>query len=350
MPSDLAEWIDSHPGVRHNLGLSGMVGSIEHPTPSPSDLRSADADDLRRLLAADLRVDPRRLFLTHGATEGNAAVLEFLAYRTRGRPRRTVRVAWPEYPDLFDMATLVGFRPSAPVGPATVAVLSQPRNPEGDLWSRERILSYSEGAEHLLIDETFREFAGAPSWLDRLAGRLWTTGTFTKFYAGDDLRVGFVVAPEAERAPFERFHSLAFDRLPPYSVAGALLAFRARSTIRRSVDRVLEANRAAYRAAFPGEATPRGPVAFDRHGLSDGNAVAERCLAASILVCPGRFFGDPHGVRICLTRRTFPADLKAYLDEREGRELSRTPTSPRRRPRTARPRREGTARARAGRS
>ncbi len=325
-----------------------MVGSIEHPAPTPRAVRTADPEELRRVLADDLRVDRRRLFLTHGATEANAAVLQFLARRPRSG-RRTCRVAWPEYPDLADTARWAGFRPTDAPGPAAVAVLSQPRNPEGDLWAPERLLRWAEAADQLLVDETFREFAGAPSLAGLLPTRLWLTGTFTKFYAGDDIRVGFLVAPENAVVEFAQYHALVLDRLANYSVASALAALRARPRIRREVERVLAPNRAAWTAAFPGEPVPVGPVAFDRRTGLDGDALARACLAASVLVCPGRLFGAPRGVRLGLTRRTFPRDLGAYLTVRDDRARRATGRTSRRSPSpSARRLRAGTDRGRGG--
>ncbi len=328
-----------------------MLGSIEPPRPTAREVRAADPEELRRELADDLGVDRRQLFLTHGATEGNAAVLQFIARRAASGRVRGCRVAWPEYPDLADLAAWAGLPSSDRPDPAAVAVLTQPRNPEGDLWTRRRIAEWAEGARELLIDETFREFAGIPSLAGFLPERLWLTGTFTKFYAGDDLRVGFVVAPETAREAFARYHSLALDRLPNYSVAGARAAFRDRPRLRREVDGILTANRAAWHRAFPRAAVPRGPVAFDRSGVPDGTVVADRCLRASVLVCPGPLFGDPRGVRIGLTRRSFPADLTAYLAAREpSRGITPSRSSLRSRDRTARRRRAAIGRERAGRA
>lgn len=315
MSFPLAEWIDSHLGCRHNLGLSGMQGSVRHPAPRAGEISSADSEVLRGELADGLGVDPRRVFLTPGATEANSRVLAYLSGRARGR-RRAARVHFPEYPPLFDGARWAGFRPDpSRTNRPAVAVVSNPRNPEGDRWSTARLLEWSEGADSLLVDETFREFAHAPSVHDLPRPGVWTTGTFTKFYAGDDLRVGFVVAPEEERPRFSEYHGVVADPLSNFAIAAALATWRARDRLRREVDSVLERNRAAFRRSFPDSTGPEAPVAFDR-GPPDGERCARRVLRSSVLVCPGGLFGDPTGVRLCLTRRSFPADLAAYLAAR----------------------------------
>jgi aspartate/methionine/tyrosine aminotransferase len=324
-----------------------MIGSVHLPLPNRREIRAADENELRKLLAEDLGVSLDRLFLTHGATEANAAILQYLA-RVRPGSNRTCRVQLPEYPDLFEAARWAGFPPTERRSPAYVAVLSQPRNPEGHLWTTRHLLEWAEGVRHVLVDETFREFAKSPSVHSVRPKGVWVTGTFTKFYGGDELRVGFLVAPEEEAAGFDHYHALVFDRLAGYSVAGALKALAAREQLRREVDRVLSVNRAAWQEAFPGQAPPAAPVAFDRALRETGQSLAERCLAASVLVCPGGLFGDGRGVRLCLTRRSFPHDLGRYLAVRD-RTPALIPNRTKRMPsRRARPRRAGIDRGRDG--
>jgi len=314
MPFPLGEWIDSHLDCRHNLSESGMHGTIPTPVPSAAEVRAADEQQLRERLASDVGVDPRRLFLTTGASQANALAMLFLGRQSAGTSRPTCRFCPPEYPPLFDTAQWAGFRLSTGAEEAGLAVVSQPRNPEGDLWERSRLLDWASGADALLVDETFREFAQAPSVQGSGRPGLWTSGSFTKFFAGDDIRVGFLVAPEEATADFARFHGVVTNRLAPYSIAGAARALRERARARRSVLAVLRANVAAARSVFPGRRAPQAPVMFDRLDTGEtGDSLAQRALASSVLVCSGSFFGDPSGVRLCLTRRSFPADLAAYL-------------------------------------
>ena len=332
----LADWIDSHAGLRHDLAQSGMIGSISRPRVTPQELRSATPDALRAALARRLGVAEARVSLTHGATEANAWVLWFLARRRGGR-RRSCRVAYPEYPPLFDAARAAGFRLTRSAGPAELAVVSQPRNPEGDAWPKERLLAWARSARHLLIDETFREFGPRRSLADLPRPGVWVTGSFTKYYAGDDLRVGYVVTPPAHDQEFARFVGLVSDKVAPASVAGALSALSHHIEISRRIDRILETNRRALVRAFPGSTAPVAPVWFDRVGPRAGR-LARRLLRASVLVCPGAYFGEPDGLRICLTRPTFPADLEAYravrdrLVPRGGATGGRTGSSRARRP------------------
>ncbi|MGP8078427.1 MAG: aminotransferase class I/II-fold pyridoxal phosphate-dependent enzyme [Thermoplasmata archaeon] len=346
MKFPLADWIDTHPGFRHDLARSGMMGAVRRPALSALELRSSDPEELRTELADSIGVAPERVFLTHGATEANAWVQLYVA-RSLGHRAGTCRVSLPEYPPLFDGARMAGFEITDLDGPSDLAVLSQPRNPEGDEWPAERVVRWAAGARHLLVDETFREFGDRRSLANLPRERLWATGSFTKFYAGDDLRVGFVVAPEIEQKSFARFVGLFADELPPTSVAGALSALRHRARIREEVQSLMSTNRRALAGVFPVSSVPVAPVWFDRTGVRAADLMP-RLLAASVLVCPGSYFGDPGGIRICLTRRSFPADLAAYAAVR-GPEGAPGVTSARGTVRSVRPRRGGTGRARAGR-
>ncbi len=295
--------------------MRGIVGPV---LPSARAVRGADPERLRKFLATSWGVDPRQLFLTHGATEGNAWVTLFVARRARARGGRPVcRVWWPEYPPLVDVARWAGFRISTASEPAQLAVLSNPRNPEGR-WVRPReLLSVARGAREILVDETYREFARSPTFSGEGRRGVWRTGTFTKFFGGDSIRVGFVVAPEESREAFARFLGLFADAVPPYSIAAAIATWQARERIRRAVAQVVERNVAHLRAVLPQAPALAAPLFFDRPGHTNGRTLAESCLRSSVLVCPGDLFGDPRGVRVGLTRPSFPADLVAYLAVRE---------------------------------
>ena len=337
MPFPLGEWIDRHPGCRHDLAQSGMRGSIPPPMPSAAELRAADEEELRGHLANDLKVDRGRVFLTTGASAANALVVLFLARGHRRVAAPTCRVAYPEYPPLFDIAREAGFRLTSDDGPVELAVISQPRNPEGDLWERSRFREWSARSRHLLVDETFREFAGSRSLVEEDHPGLWATGSFTKFYAGDHLRLGFLVAPEEAESEFAKFHGLVANELSPFAVAGATRALRDRERVRRQVRSILAPNVAALRTGLPHVVPPRSPIAFDRLPRGDtGDGLARRALRASVLVCSGSFFGDPAGVRLCLTRPSFPTDLAAYLAVRSRRSRSVRPRREARRTRRRR--------------
>ncbi len=311
----LGDWIDQHPECRHNLGESGMHGSVRLPRPSRLRYDRTVLDELTDALARHLGVGPERLVLTHGATEANSWVAVYLARARSGARHGTGRVRLPEYPPLVDVLAAVGLPPLTSRAPALLAAVSRPRNPEGDLWSRSKLFAWAEGARHLLVDETFREFTSEESVARLGRPRLWATGTFTKVYGADHLRVGWAIAPPEEAERFRRFAGLVTDEVAPSSAAGAVTLLRQGRRLRGEVRALLARNATYLRRADPAVPTPAGPVVFDRT-VEESDRLAERCLGASVLVCPGRFFGDPTGVRLGLTRRSFPTDFEAYLEVR----------------------------------
>ncbi|MCI4337144.1 MAG: aminotransferase class I/II-fold pyridoxal phosphate-dependent enzyme [Thermoplasmata archaeon] len=312
----LKDWIDAHEGLPYNLALSGMKSALRTTTQIlAGPLPAADPRALRRELAQHLGVAAGRLFLTHGATEANSLALFYLRHRDQGSAPPTVSAVPPEYPPLGDAARAAGFRPAR--RRADVVVLSSPNNPTGESVDFRELVSRLESTRWALVDETFREFTDLPSLARRRDPRVFTTGTFTKAWAGDPIRVGFVVVPSAERTRFAEFHGVVTDEVPLDSVASARALLAARDTILAESREVFCANLACLQTQIPGVPALTAPIWFDRgSGGLDGDRFARALLRRGVLVCPGRFFGEPRGVRICLTQRTFPEDLAPYVRER----------------------------------
>ncbi|MHB1434828.1 MAG: aminotransferase class I/II-fold pyridoxal phosphate-dependent enzyme [Thermoplasmata archaeon] len=326
----LFQWLQRHGRVRHNLSMSGMAGTVRLPKVSSRDVDRATTPILRERIGALLGVDPPRVFLTHGATEGNSLTLFYLARSGRWERGSAGRVrAWmPEYLPLWEAARAAGFRPASARGTARLAVVSNPRNPEGALWGRREMESRTDGVRAVLIDETFREFTEAPS-LAALGRRgWWCTGTFTKVYGGDALRVGWVVTPPEEAERFRRWHALLTDSIAPGSLAGAIGCLDERDRLLREVRGRLGRYRSLLVRHRPEAVGLAAPVFFDRMPGVDTLRLALQALQRSILVAPGAYFGDPGGVRICLTRRQFPADFAAYLRFREAEPRGRSRVRP----------------------
>lgn len=345
----LSDWIDAHADCRHHLSRSGMVGVVEPPALTSAAVRRRTEDEwteeLRRKLAGHVRVDVGRLFLFHGASEANAWVIFFAAREARSGSH-ACRVRLPEYPPLLDVARRAGFRLDPGPGHAPLALVSLPRNPEGVGWTSEEFSEWAEGARSVLVDETFREFSGRSSRAEAGERGLWTTGSFSKFYGADTIRVGFAVAPPEAAEEFARFHGVVADDIPPYSAASAVAILDQGGPIGRRVRGLFDRNRSALRRALPAVPLLDAPVYFDRAPDGDGDLLANRCLRASVLVCPGSMFGSAEGVRVCLTRPSFPRDLEAYLAVRGGVDRARgVPLTSAGGRGAARPRRASTARA-----
>ncbi|MCI4362983.1 MAG: pyridoxal phosphate-dependent aminotransferase [Thermoplasmata archaeon] len=310
----LGEYIRRHAGLPHDLAQSGMRGELASVRTLLRRVEAGNPEELSRRIARRHGVGPERVFLTHGATEANTLVLFHLARRHArrrgGHPR--VRVRRPEYPPLLDTARYAGFRVLRTPGEPEVALLSNPSNPEGTLLSSDALAEFTRGSRDLLVDETFREFSSAPPLKDGGSAELWLTGTFTKAFGADDLRVGYAIAPASQVEAF-RNASWLLDGIPPASIASALALDRGRSQILREVRARFQQNVRTLAEFEPEASVLAAPVWFDRTTSTlGGDRLARAGLRRGVLVCPGRFFGEPRGVRICLTRSSFPADFAAY--------------------------------------
>jgi histidinol-phosphate/aromatic aminotransferase/cobyric acid decarboxylase-like protein len=314
MTFPLGAYIDDHAGVPHNLGQSGMIGSLASTPRALRRLPTPDPERLREILARRVGVRPAELFLTHGASEGNAIVLHFLATTLRrelGRAPR-LRVGAPEYPPIPDTGVAAGLELAPAGGAADVAALSAPRNPNGTAVGAEELAELREGTRAVLIDETFREFTEHRSLLRAGRAGTWATGTFTKAFGADAIRVGYVVAPPESARAFYAYHALVLDRVALHSVSAALALLRDARTILAESRTLLAENSRVLHEGIPEASELAAPVWLDP-SVGDGDAFARRAVRAGVLVCPGRFFGVRTGVRVGLTRRTFPEDFAAYL-------------------------------------
>jgi len=315
----LADWLDDHEGVPHNLGTSGMRGELRSLGKILRAPRPASESEVRGLIADGHGVDPRRVFLTHGATEGNAVVLlalHRLFRRELGRSPRA-RFQYPEYPPLFEAARFVGFRLVGAGEAADLEVLSEPNNPTGLLRGAPEVERRRAGCVALLADETFRRFTDAPSLTRSSLPGAWVTGTLTKAFGADEVRLGWVIAPPGGEEILAPVVGQLTDGLAHASLAQAAALLRSSRQVLAETRAVFRANLRALRRRVPASPRLSAPVWFDRgdSGLP-GDRLAKEALAVGVLVAPGSMFRDPTGVRVGLTHRSFPADLEAYLEVR----------------------------------
>ena len=321
-PTPLAAWILAHPGTPHDLSLSGMLGALESTREILGQPpQEGDPERLRALLAGQLGVDPSRLYLTHGAHEGNALVMLHLRRKVGVRRRGagpTVCLPRAEYDQLRLAAAWTGFSEKGRPGAYDLRACSNPSNPLGVNLPREELEGSGDTGTSLLVDETFREFSDRPSLAQERRPRLWVTGTFTKAYGADAIRIGWVVTPPGEAVAFASAHGLLLDRPAGASVGWAISLLEQRDRVLSEARGIFRRNEKVLREEFPDLPELSAPVAFDRlpRGV-DTRRLAEKAVLQGVLVCPGGYFGDPSGIRLCLTRRSFPEDLRAYLEVRE---------------------------------
>ncbi len=171
-----------------------------------------------------------------------------------------------------------------------------------------------------MVDETFRDCVeDVPATVAARGARWVSTSTLTKSYGLGGLRIGWVAAAPAWRERVARAHDgLSADPSQP-SCALALALLPHLDTLRARSHAILTRHRArlaALAARDPRFATAVMPAVttFARFGrAAEGDAFAAFASSAfDLAVVPGRFFGDPGGVRIGLGAE--PARFDAAFD------------------------------------
>ena len=310
----LADWINRHEGLPHNLSQSGMKYSLQRSLKRLRPRNGSTLEELQRAFAETLGIDPRRVFLTHGATEANAVTLWFLALELRKKWGRTPRAHVPalEYPPLQEGPGWSGFRRVPDPTASDLHVHSNPNNPRGTLVPHP---ATSRKGPLFLIDETFREFTPLRSAAIPGNSSIFVTGTLTKAYGADALRVGWVAIPPEWVDRFEPFHGNMVALIPQASLDGAMALLARRQRIFQESREIFRRNERVLRRMLPGIPSLSAPVCFDEISRTpgEGDRLARWAVEKGVLVSPGGLFGDSRGVRICLTQRTFSADLARYI-------------------------------------
>jgi aspartate/methionine/tyrosine aminotransferase len=304
------------------MGLPSMVGLPR----GTGDLQA----ELECAFGACWGAPGGRVMLTAGGSEANAVV--FGALLERGDE---VLVETPGYephreaPRLFDITVRRFERPmgaaasaggslasavEAALSPATrMVVLTHPHNPSGaPLGSRDLEALEALAERHglwLLCDEIFRDAMEGPRGTLAARGRCWVaTSSLTKVYGLGALRLGWIAADPSvlqRCGPVQNALSAA-PSVPSIALALALVPHL--DVLRARTHRMLAENRARWEdllrdgVPFACPAKSEGTTAWAVFaGAGEGDAFSRFASEhASLAVTPGRFFGDPRGVRIAL--------------------------------------------------
>jgi histidinol-phosphate/aromatic aminotransferase/cobyric acid decarboxylase-like protein len=297
-----------------------MRGELRSTARLVSRPRAATEPEVRQLIADLHGRDATSVFLTHGATEANGLALLTL-YRQLGRRasrRPSAYIRLPEYPPLRDAATFAGFRLRDHPAQGDLVVMSNPNNPTSDHRPLTDLRTERANRSPVLVDETFRGFTSARSWASSGEPGIWVTGTLTKAFGADEVRLGFAIPPEESREEFARVLGLLLDGIPAASLAAGAALLRHQDEVLRETRAILARNVRALRARFRAVPPLHAPLWFDRVLPDlDSERFARFALERGVLVSPGSYFGDPHGVRVGLTRRRFPEDVDAYFAARK---------------------------------
>ena len=313
-----------------SLCLPHRVGA-----PHPEDV----LPELERALGARLGAPGGRVLVTAGASEANACALAGLL-----DPGEEALVESPGYephravPPFFGVGVRTFARRrehgygrvceavETALTPATrLVLLTDLHNPGGVPLDPADAAALTALAERrglwLVCDETFRDAAGRPVGTSSTLSERWvTTSTLTKAYGLGSLRVGWVSGSAAALARCAGAqNALSVEPAGP-SLSLALALVPHLDALRDRARGILSANHALWRslvaAGLPCDASvpSQGTTTFVHlPGPAGGDAFA--AFAAErfeLLVVPGRFFGEPRGVRIALGAE--PVRCAAALD------------------------------------
>lgn len=312
------------------LGLPHQAGA-----PAPQRV----LPELERALGARLAAPGGRVLVTAGASEANACVFAGLL-----DPGEEALIESPGYEPLRATPQYFGVRVrtfarrreqsygrvseavEAALTPATrLVVLTDLHNPSGVPLAPADAAALTALAERrglwLVCDETFRDAGERPAGTSSVLSDRWvTTSTLTKSYGLGSLRVGWVSGSAAalERCATVQ-NALSVEPAGP-SLALALALTPHLDALRARAHGILSANRALWRrlvadglpcdTSVPSQGTT---TLIHLPGSAGGDAFA--AFAAErfeLLVVPGRFFGEPRGVRLALGGE--PARCAAALD------------------------------------
>jgi hypothetical protein len=332
-PLEHLAWSKAQQGRwRSSLADSAVVAPDLEALGLPHDLRLPRAGEdplpeLERVLGARLGVPGGRVLVTAGASEANACVFAALL-----EPGEEVLLELPGYephravPPYFGVRVRTFARRreqaygrlneavASALTPATrLVMLTDLHNPSGTPLALEDAAALTALAERhglwLVCDETFRDASHRPrgTW-SALSGRWVTTSTLTKVYGLGGLRIGWVSgSAEVLARCAEAQNALSVEPARP-SVALALALAPHLDTLRARTWAILAANGAAWREvsaaglACDARVPTQGTTTFvEFSGPQDGDAFAAHAAERfELQVAPGRFFGEPRGVRLGL--------------------------------------------------
>ncbi len=316
-PFEYMTWAKTVPG-RHslNLAVSGVrpLASEEFPfDPAEVSLYGPDPYGLAGLVEAIARaydVEPDWVLPVPGTSMAN-----FVVAAASLSPGDEALVETPAYPILALLPGVFGAnvrrfergtRP--PLGPRTrLVVVTHLHNPTGlPLPEAEYQALAAMDGPTVLVDEVYRDFLGpaAGPVAPRRALHLVSTGSLTKAYGLPGLRLGWILARPDRIARMRVVvdYLNVIDSFPAMSLG--VVAFRRLDALWRRGHDLCEGGRRILRQWLSGQRgiehvwPPAGTIVFLRFPFETDPLVERLRAEEDAVVVPGRFFGDPHGIRI----------------------------------------------------
>ncbi len=308
---DTGMWIWNHSG-KWNLSQSGMYGRVDL---SPYFERASmmTEDELKSLIANINGADVQNIVITHGATE--ALFMTLCSLKAQGIKK--AKFVTPEYEPLIKVPEFLGYS----LGSEDINIYSNPNNPTGTFSE----LAISSGIH--VVDETFMQFHND---LDSVKNPELTyrINTFTKFYGGDDLRVGYIIAPSREEAKkLDGLKGIFTEPVSKYNISVAAAILKDNDRIKGSVrsiahenHNILVKNRGKLKF-YKGKEPLIGTVAladYSEYTQHPSTEVATLLSEKGISIVPGEIFGiNGTYLRVCYSREDFAESYSALIEALE---------------------------------
>ncbi len=307
MEFEIGTWISTHTG-KYNMSSSGMGGVLSIKKYAGLNPEYGE-DDLKQMIANLHDVDKNNIVITHGATEGFFLV----AYYLRHNNHNYYEVNLPEYELIYKVPEMLEYKK----GKNDVFFGSSPNNPIGNLIGDQKNFKVR------VIDETFMEFYKN---LDRIKyDNSFIINTFTKIYAGDELKLGYIITPEREDAQkIEKYKGLLTESVSIYNISIGVNILKDNDNIVKYVREIINKNhdiliKKRERLKFYKNIIPLNvPVSFvdySDYTRLPADQVSEKLSSIGIIAVPAKLFGvDGPYLRICTTKLNFEESYSKLIE------------------------------------
>lgn len=322
---ETGKWIISH-RTNNDLSNSGLSGRI--------DLRKyfenatmMEEGKLKEEVAALNNVEKNNVVITHGATEALLLVLSYLRFNNK----MTYMVRLPEYEPIYKLPEILHFENAVDLlryagvenGYGKKDVLfdmllySNINNPTG--WFLDELKNF----RITVVDETFLQF-----YMDldevKYERSTFRINTFTKFYGGDEVRVGWILAPDPDTASkINSMKGIFTEQISRYSISVAYGILRENDKFKDFARKEMKKNLSYMKShmsklKYFGNREPvlstTTFVDYSAYTNMDSVSVAEFLHSKGISTVPGKFFGiDGPFLRVCYTRENFPQVFDSFV-------------------------------------
>ncbi|MDP8023555.1 MAG: aminotransferase class I/II-fold pyridoxal phosphate-dependent enzyme [Nitrososphaeria archaeon] len=304
---EIGEWIESH-RAPYDLMQSGLSGRIDL-SKYFSGCGFEEPEELKKLIAEINGTDVELVSLTHGATEAVAIVAKVL--KLSGIKEFDSFV--PEYEMLYKAPLAENMKKGK-----GALFLSDPNNPTS---MRTEI---PEGYKYYVVDETFLQFM---TDLDKVKRRKNTfrINTFTKFYGGDEVRIGYIISPDVDlKETIENLQGITYEPVSRHNICVAKKILEDNDKVKEEARmistenfEILERNMDKLKFYMNKRPQPATVVFLDYSDYSslESLEISEMLYKKGVSVVPATMFGkDSYHFRVAYTRKNFEDSINALVN------------------------------------